>query len=109
MRIHSLMDNLTDDLYLSHDFKNVLEDHLTFLKQNKPRMIEVTSHQNYKWEGDFYGLLDELRVPKDFHYVSMRMNGLTNSGHYKGDLDYILIPDINTVEDLKMTFETKNI
>jgi hypothetical protein len=109
MKIHGLMNNIAEELYFDHDFRNILEDHLTYLKVTNSRVLNVTEHQNYKWEGDFFGLLDELKIPKEFHYLVMRMNGLQNSAYYKGDISVLLIPDIQEVENLKTIHQTKNI
>lgn len=109
MKIHRLITDNKDEFYYSHEFKVLIETHLNYLKENNAVLVDVTEHQNYKWEGDFYGLLDNFNISKDYHYIVMRMNGLSNSAHYKGDLKMIIIPDFNVVERLKSVLETKNI
>jgi hypothetical protein len=108
MKIHRLLSDGNDDSYYSHEFKVLIESHLNYLKANDARIVDVSEHQNYKWEGDFYGLLDDFNISKDYHYPIMRMNGITNSAHYKGDLKMIVIPDYNVIERLKTILQTKN-
>lgn len=108
MKIHSLADTGQDPVYFEHDFKVVLESHLTYLKISNPKAVNVSKQQNYKYEGDLYGLLDELNINKEYHYIVMRINDYVNSAHFKGDKEFLILPDFAEVEILKGVYQTKN-
>lgn len=107
MQIHNLQSN-DDSVYHEADFQLMLEAHLTYLRQTNIRLETVSEHQTYKYEGDFYGLLDDINVIKKFHYVTLRVNGYEHSGDYKGDRKVIVIPDFNLIEQLRSVYQTKN-
>lgn len=107
MQIHNLQ-SITDDVYFEHDFKLLLESHLTYLKETDIRLQVVTEHQNYKYEGDFYGLLDDIGIPKNLHYITMRVNDYEHSGDYKGDIYSLVLPSYQTIEQLRNVYQTKN-
>ena len=108
MQIHNLSPQI-DQVYFDHDFLVLLESHLTFLRtRDTIRLAPVSKHQNYKYEGDLYGLLDDINVTKKFHYITARVNGYESSFDFKGDVEYLVIPDFNQIDMLKTVYQTKN-
>lgn len=97
-----------DEVYYNPDFMNFMETHMTYLRTNhEVRMLEVTKSQTVKYEGDFFGLLHELVVEKKFHWIVLVFNGYVSSADYKGDVEYVLVPDFSQVEILKNLFLTR--
>ena len=108
MQINNIQSSF-DQIYFDHNFLVMIESHLTYLKTvGNVRLTEVSNHQNYKFEGDLFGLLDDLHVPKNFHYITARVNGYENSADFQGDKQYLLLPDGNEIEQLKTIYQTKN-
>lgn len=108
MQIHSLQSSV-DQVYYDRDFMNNLEAHLTYLRtKGEIRIAPVSDHLGYKHEGDLFGLLDSLNILKKFHYIVMRVNGYEHTADFKGDIDYLVIPDLNEVEMLRSVWQTKN-
>lgn len=107
MQIHGLQAD-DDSVYHEADFQLMLETHLTYLRITNVRLLAVSEHQNYKYEGDLYGVLDDLGIHKKFHYVTMRLNGYEHSGDFKGDRQQLAIPDYNEIEQLRSIYQTKN-
>ena len=54
-----------DEVYFDPGFLVLIESHLTQLRKN-PNVgyAGINEHQNYKYEGDLYGLLDDLNIEK---------------------------------------------
>jgi hypothetical protein len=55
--------------------------------------LDITPTQAHKFEGDFYGLLNELGIEDSVHYVNMRMNLLNSSSDF-----HLLGPTIKIIE-----------
>jgi len=107
MQIHDLSNDIGELIYSTHEFKILIESHLTYLRTTNITTTAVDQQKNYKFEGDFYGLLAELNISKEFHYVIMRVNGYESSSDFKGDVEYIVMPDLAEVQMLANILETK--
>lgn len=104
LNIHPIIDNTYND----PGFFILLESHLTYLRtKNNVTAVTITQHQGYKFEGDLYGLLNDLSIEKKYHYIVMRVNYYLSSADYLGDRDSLLIPDLNEVELLKQIYDSK--
>ena len=101
---------LTADVEAVHNdlgYLTMMESHLTYLRTTDDvKVSAVSEHQGYKFEGDFYGLLDDLRVDKEYHLITLRLNGYENTTDYKGDVSHILIPNFSSVNLLKNIYQT---
>lgn len=96
-----------EDVYNDPNFIIAIESHLTFFRSSPSLRVKAVSvHQNSKYEGDFYGLLDDLSVDKKYHYTVMRVNGLVSSADYPGDKESIFIPNFSEIDQLKNVFQT---
>lgn len=95
------------DIYWSEEFQTMIESHLAWLKNHPTTYtIAVDDGDAYKYEGDFYGLLAAYRVPTQYHWVVMRMNGLRATTDYDSTKDSLLIPSYQTLADLVQVFAT---
>lgn len=98
-----------DNVYFEPDFLVMMESHLTELRQSDQiGYVAVNEHQNYKYEGDLYGLLDELNIEKKFHFIVARINQYDHSGDFKGDVATLILPDFNYIELLKSVYQTRH-
>ena len=96
-----------ESTYFDTQFLILIESHLTYLRKSDGlRVISVSEHQGYKYEGDFFGLLDDLNVEKKYHHIVMRVNGLDSSADFKGDLDHVLLPSLSEIDMLKSILQT---
>lgn len=87
--------------YRSTSFRRVVETHLNWLDRDQNKQIrEVPNEVALRWRGDFYGLLNELGIPSELHWVTMRMNGLRASTEFNEIPDTINIPVINSIQRL---------
>lgn len=99
----SLLDSTFDDGdYVSESFKTVLEDHLSIL--SNPKNIEefktISPIDANRFEYDFYGLLRNLAVPVQHHWITMRINGYSSPSEYKKDKLTIKIPRSELINSL---------
>lgn len=108
MYINQLEKDPGPDLYYTDGLRQMFEDHLTYLKTHpKTTSAAVNSFDAYKYEGDFYGLLEKMKIAKHFHWIIMRVNDMTNMNQSKSTLSTILVPDFELMERLKNVYRTK--
>ncbi len=107
-----LEDSMTDDgpeVYYNLDFRNVIEDHLELIKKAaRTSYIGVDVFLANVNKGSFYSLLSQLStpIPKQLHWITLRLNGLTSPHEYDGRTS-ILLPDNEYIETLVRTFLSK--
>lgn len=98
-----------EQAYSDPGFLTLIESSLTYLRGLSGNyIITATEQQSYKYEGDFFGLLNELGIEKKYHHVVMRVNNLLTSSDYKGDFKDIIVPSLDEVALLKTTYQTSN-
>lgn len=98
----------SEHAYFTKAFLDLIESHITYLKKlPKNQIISVTEHQCYKFEGDFYGLLNDLNIQKFLHYPILRMNGYDSSADFKDTIVSILVPEAEEIIRLKSALLTK--
>lgn len=87
---------------------NIWYDHLPHLKNSVvTQSVMVSDYQCIKYEGDFWGLLQELGVPPAYHPFVTVFNGYTHPSDYKGTPDIILLPDLQEMEVILKVNMTK--
>jgi hypothetical protein len=104
------INNLTTEVeyaYSDPAFLIIIESHLTHLRTTDgARVLPVTEQQGFKYEGDFFGLLDDLTIDKKYHHIVLRVNDLHSSADYKGDMSHVMIPSFSEVDMLKNVYQT---
>lgn len=98
-----------DTTMFNKTFRRLMEANLTWLRNNPANtVIPIDPHGTYKYEGDFYGLLDNLGINKKYHWIVMRMNNIYRPGDVNEELSSIEVPDIQSIERLITMYNTKN-
>jgi hypothetical protein len=83
------------------NFKNVLEDHLSwFINHPNTSVIPVTAHQIEVYDFDWIGLLQNLKIPSDLHWLVIRMNDGMSLTDVPSLLRALKVPDYNVVQNL---------
>lgn len=105
----SIMKNVSDaySSYRSISFRNVLEDHLEILKTHNVTTLEVPYDVGVRYLGDFTSLLNEFDIPEQYHYPTIRINGLYCSYDYNQLIDVLHIPDLAYVDRLLNLHQTR--
>lgn len=106
LSVSNLQQSLGNSDYHSTAFRNVLEDHLYYLRADgSVRMIDVSPHIQSKYRGDFYGMLTELDIRSHLHWITMRVNGFHSPLEWDKEDGYLLIPDENAMDGLLQRFQ----
>ncbi len=76
-----------DSVYYDPRFRTVIETHLPILRTAPSTQRQrISPDMIHRYEGDFYGLLIELGVSFQFHWIFMRVNGLESPNQFGAQL-----------------------
>lgn len=96
------------DEYYDPDFRVVLDSHYTYLRNLTTNTIRtVTPFQSTKFMGDFYGLLSDMQIPRQFFYPILHANNMVSPNDFTPDIQSILIPDTSALEMIRNIHMTK--
>lgn len=87
--------------YDEPEFRNIIEDHLTWLMNHGgTTSISVSPKQIDVYAFDWIGLLNNLNIPSDYHWVVIRMNEGMSFTDVPPLLRNLLVPDFQLVNNL---------
>jgi hypothetical protein len=69
--------------------------------------VEITLDLEYRFRGDFYKLLQQMKYPQDMFWIIMRINGLHSPIDYDGNLGTLLVPSRHTLDTLVQKYMTQ--
>ena len=108
MGINDLEVPMGPDEYYDPAFRVVLGTHYTYLRNLATNRIRtVTSFQETKYRGDFYGLLTDMQIPRQFFYIILRLNDLASPDDFDVGMQNILVPDTSIIEMIRNIHTTK--
>jgi hypothetical protein len=81
--VHALAGDPGDTVYYEPGFRTVIETHLTLLRNHPATQRSAISPDKlHQYEGDFYGLLGELGVGMELHWIYLRVNGMESPNQF---------------------------
>lgn len=105
MKINAISTVQEQSTDFEEDYRIWIESFGPYLRA-KPTIKTIPPAIAYKFQGDFYGLMDYLSVPKEYHYILMRYNGFLHAGDYDGLNIEVKIPDMKMISKLKSLYNT---
>ena len=97
-KIHDKMITIGTPFYYTDQYRRMIEEHrLYFRKQAEHDPKVVNDKLAYKYEGNFYGLLTELRYKRQYFWAIMRINGFMRPEDYKSE-STILVPSLKEID-----------
>lgn len=100
--IENLIKSVSSDMNDTVEFKNLIEDHLTFLINHPGNsVINVTAHQIEVYDFDWIGLLMDLQIAPNLFYAIIRMNGGNNLTDVPKELRSLRIPNPSVIQNLE--------
>lgn len=107
MSINSQMSGADQSVYYSDALRNAFEDALTWLilhPQTTSQLVDPGIA--YRFEADFFGLLNYYNVTYELHWLIMRMTGYVSPEESPADLVQFLKPEYNVVQQIVSLFNT---
>lgn len=72
-----------DPIYYDPSFRSVIEAHLPILRTpGIVRAQAISPTRVHQFEGNFYGLLSHLKIPLQYHWIIMRINGFNSPSEF---------------------------
>lgn len=107
MSINAQASGMDESIYYTDGLRNVFEDALTWLIVHpKTAIVPVEPGLAYRFEADFYGLLNHDNVPYQLHHLIMRMTGFSAPEEAPATLLQYLKPDFSVVQSLVSRYLT---
>jgi hypothetical protein len=100
MSIESLMVDAGPDVFYDPAFRNVLEDHIPFLRERHSTLMILKPDESYQWRGDLYGLLHMKGMARQYHWLIMRLNAMTTPRDFNEDTLTLLVPNFTVIEQI---------
>jgi hypothetical protein len=105
MDINKLSIEQGSDVHYSKGFMDVMEAHVDFLKNStKSTKFIVDKDIAYIYQGDFFGYMNYRNVPQKYHWICMRVNGYFSSFEFKPDVDTLIIPNTQELEQIRISY-----
>lgn len=107
MSINAQASGTDESIYYTDGLRNVFEDALTWLISHpKTLPVMVDPGIAYRFEADFYGLMNYDNVPYHFHWLIMRMTGFSAPEESPAGLLQYLKPDFTVVQNIVSRYLT---
>jgi hypothetical protein len=94
-------------IFYNPAFRVVLEDHMTYFRGlSDNNLFPVTPHQVYKYRFDLGGLMLDLGIALQYHWIVMRVNNITDMTHVPPDLTVLVMPAQKNIDVIAQTHKT---
>lgn len=103
--MHNVSSGSTPPFDYSLDFHIEIESYLPKLIKTA-REVSVSNFEAAKYNGDLYGYLDYLAIPKDSHYIVQLVNKFTSPIQFGENTKTVLIPSLEEIEVIKSIFNS---
>lgn len=98
-----------DNLFYDQGFMNTLEDHMTLLRSDpNTETAEIEPYKAIIFEGDLFGLLSNMGLPRQYHWLTMRLNRMNSPTHLTRDMTSLNLPDRDRIERMKSLYSVQN-
>ena len=91
------------DVYNDKSFIHLVESMVNEVLVEYKQIEAIDTH---KFEFDFYGLLKRYNVPRELHYITLRLNNLKNPTDYQSEDLFIVVPENGQVPRLRKLFKS---
>lgn len=92
---------MSTEVFYTQPFKQYIETHLKFLRDHPDTIKRVVEPGLvYKNRFDFYGLLLDMKVPYQYHWLIMRVNGMHDPSEMPAEHLALLVPDTRVIDQL---------
>jgi hypothetical protein len=108
MQLNTLMTDPGENGFYDPTFLGaVVYTSRNYLLQQASFLVPIDPHLAQKYQGDFWGLLDELQVPKQYHPIITVLNGFTSPGDFTAEMLQLQIPDTAELDRMQKTYSTR--
>lgn len=93
------------ELFYDEKFLRIIEDHLVLLTTSpKATVREITPTMTSRYEHDFIGFLNFLKVPNETHPIVIRVNGMKSAEDFDQSFTNIILPASDEIEQIRQAY-----
>ena len=108
MKVDSLLTSTSDNGYYDPGFIQTIYISKSFLLNNMAINMTLNPHSGYKNNGDLFGVLDDLNISKQYHLPVLILNSYLSPNNFNSKTNNLIIPNLNTLDNIKRVYSTKN-
>ena len=98
-----------DPVWYTDEFRNVLEDHLTYLRHHKSTQLQsVEANLVIKYRFDMFSLFRYYRINDYLHWITMRMNGYKSPTDDFSEMTSFIVPNETTANQILQHYNSRN-
>lgn len=103
--LNSRMPDEGPGVYYDEGFRQLIEDHLEYLRQHPlTEVIDIDPQTAYKGHGDLISVLQDYGVERRLHWIILRVNGYSSPMEYRQDHLLLKVPSTEVIDGLMRTF-----
>lgn len=107
MSINQLATPSGPDVYYTHGLHVEFESQMKYLREHSETvMVELNPNDVYRFEFDFFGLLDQLGVKRQYHWVIMRVNDFNAPNELTQETTHLLMPSESLLTNIQKLYST---
>lgn len=107
MPINTLMSEEATKLSYDQTYRRMLETHLPLLRKAGSTLSQlVEPYEAYRYQGDLYGYLSHKRVPRELHWLIMRLNDFNAPTDFHSEVRFLLAPSPDIISQIRTTYMT---
>jgi hypothetical protein len=95
--------------YYTDAFRQVLEDHMAYLRTNQSTTtITIPAQKIWENEQDLFGFFQTQNIAPQYHWVNMRLNNFTSPNQFKKGVKALLIASPLLLEQIRSAYLTSS-
>jgi hypothetical protein len=88
-------------IYYTDSFRVMIEFNLQWLLSSTYiSTFSISNQSAYVYEYDLFGLLTSMSVPRQLHWIVMRLNGLNSPDEFRADMSTLYLPNESVIENM---------
>jgi hypothetical protein len=108
--INNLMFSPGPAEYYTEGFRQVLEDHMAWLRtQPSTSTINISAQAIWENEQDLFGFLQSINMAPQYHWPTMRLNNMDSPNEFVPGVKQLLIPATLLLDQLRSAYLTSSV
>ena len=106
MQINNLASTPNILVYYNPQFRDTLENMMAYIRSQSNNAVAVEPITIYQNAGDLRAIFNELRIPEELHWITMRINNLRSMILTDQKLESLAMPNTDVLEQIRMRYES---
>jgi hypothetical protein len=108
--INKLMFSVGPVEYYTTAFRQVLEDHMAYLRTSSTtQTVSVSPQDAWAFDQDLYGYLQQrMAMGAQYHWATMRLNNMISRTQFGAHVKQLLIPSPTLLEQIRSAYLTSS-